>query len=326
MTALSWLYVIIFFSSLCTTAVSTAFILRPFSKFAKQPIYTDGPNWHIKKQGTPTIGGLSFIITGVISVLIIIPLGYNAHFSKQFISILLTVGFAILNGAVGLTDDLIKLLRRNNAGLTPMQKILFQMVIAIAFLYLRYKLFGDETSVEFFKFNIELGWLYYPFCLFIILGIINCANLTDGIDGLASSVSFGIGIGLFFICYTFSSEASITASLIAGIGLGFIIFNINPAKIFMGDTGSLFLGALFVGAVFQTKIPLLSIPLGIIYVIEGISVILQVLFYKKTGRRIFKMAPIHHHLEKCGMDECKICLIAILITLVSSFAIGAIGI
>jgi phospho-N-acetylmuramoyl-pentapeptide-transferase len=164
----------------------------------------------------------------------------------------------------------------------------------------------------------DFGFFYYILSLIILVGITNCANLTDGIDGLASSVAFAIGISLFYFSYGVSdSSAFISATLSAG-ALGFLIFNINPARIFMGDTGSLFLGALVGALAFEMENPLIAVVSGCVYVIEGIRVILQVIFFKTIGKRLFKMAPVHHHLEKCGWDENRICIVSIIITLLIS--------
>jgi phospho-N-acetylmuramoyl-pentapeptide-transferase len=175
-----------------------------------------------------------------------------------------------------------------------------------------------DTAIDTPWGELELGIFYYVIMLLAIVYIINCANLTDGIDGLASSVAFAIGASLLFMTARTEFTAALLASTIIGASLGFLVFNINPAKIFMGDTGSLFFGAITVGCAFAMKNPLIMIFVGGVYLVEGASVILQVLFYKATGKRIFKMAPLHHHLEKCGMGENKICLIAVILTLLLS--------
>ena len=160
--------------------------------------------------------------------------------------------------------------------------------------------------------------IYYFLSIIILVGITNCANLTDGIDGLATSVAFAIGLSVFYISYSRSDAASFISASLIGATVAFLIFNIHPAKVFMGDTGSLFLGALVASLAFELKNPFIAITTGAVYVIEGVSVILQVIYYKATKKRLFKMAPIHHHLEKCGWDENKICLVAIALTLLFS--------
>jgi phospho-N-acetylmuramoyl-pentapeptide-transferase len=168
---------------------------------------------------------------------------------------------------------------------------------------------------------LDLGIFYYPLSLVLLLGIVNCANLTDGIDGLASSVALTIG-SIFLLVSSINIDVSILSSALIGGTLGFLLFNAHPARIFMGDTGSLFLGALAVCLAFSIGNPMIIILIGGVYVIEGISVILQVAVYKATQKRVFKMAPLHHHLEKCGMEESRICTLAVLVTLIlSSFAL-----
>ena len=282
---------------------------------AEQPIYTEGPSWHIAKSGTPTMGGIGFVIavsiTLSVSAIILNALGqYDAA-----LSLTVSLVFALANAAVGLTDDLTKLRRKQNAGLSPLQKLGLQLLFALAYLFCRRTFFGDGTALVFSFGELELGLLYYPFALVMLLGIINCANLTDGIDGLASSVAFSVGICVFFISVSGFTDACAIAGAMVGASVGFLCFNLNPAKIFMGDTGSLFFGALAISAAFSFKNPSAMIPIGGIYVIEGISVILQVLFYKATKKRLFKMAPLHHHLEKSGMSETGICICAMILTL-----------
>jgi phospho-N-acetylmuramoyl-pentapeptide-transferase len=234
-------------------------------------------------------------------------------------SLLLILLFSLMNALIGVIDDIAKLKKQKNKGLSPLQKIIGQLASAVVFLVLRAQLFGNTTSVEFSFGRLELGVFYYPLAVLLLLGIVNCANLTDGIDGLASSVAFTVGVSIFYFSAFSYPEAAVSSVMLVGASLGFLFFNINPAKIFMGDTGSLFLGALAVSAAFSLKNPFLIIPVCSVYVIEGISVILQVAFYKATGKRLFKMAPVHHHLERLGMSETKICMIAMTLTLATSF-------
>ena len=312
------LYIFVFVFTLLSTTFLESKLLPRLSKYAKQPIYADGPSWHQTKQGTPTMGGLGFLISISLSLVIASLFLARADNTQQLHSLLLICGYSILNAFVGIIDDITKLKRKENAGLSPSQKIAFQLVIAIAFIVVRNLLFGVDTSVSLGDFNLELGILYYPLCIIQLLGTVNCANLTDGIDGLASSVAFTIGISLLFLSiYSFNDVALVAIALIAGM-LAFLFFNINPAKIFMGDTGSLFLGAIIASSLYSVGNPFLIIPLGGVYIIEGLSVILQVVYFKLTKRRIFKMAPLHHHLEKCGYSETKICMIAMLFTLLLS--------
>ena len=231
---------------------------------------------------------------------------------------MLSLAYAILNSLIGIIDDLKKLKHKQNDGLTPSQKLFLQFLAAVLFLLARRFLLADTASITFSFGSVDLGIFYYPISIIVLLGVVNSANLTDGIDGLASSVAFSIGISLFYISAALNVETSVIASAIIGTAIGFLIFNLHPAKIFMGDTGSLFFGALISSCAFTLKNPILIIFITGVYILEGVSVILQVSFYKITKKRIFKMAPLHHHLEKCGWTENKICITAILLTFVMS--------
>jgi len=312
-------YALLSFSVFALTVLFEYTFIPFLKKRAHQPIYEEGPNWHLSKSGTPTMGGIAFLIASITALLpaslILILRTENKSIG---ISVIISLVYAVMNSIIGIVDDITKLVRKENAGLTPMQKLFFQFIFAILFLMARAHFLGDTTVLHFSFGNIDIGLLYYPLAIIMLLGIVNCANLTDGIDGLASSVVFAIGIVLLLFSLNNLSDYAIIASLLIGSGLGFLLFNIHPAKIFMGDTGSLFLGALTVCCAFSLNNPLLMVFLGGIYVIEGISVILQVIYFKLTGKRLLKMAPIHHHLEKNGMSECKICMIAIIVTLLLS--------
>ena len=311
------LYLTLFAISFLITLLFTNLLIPVLKKAAKQPIYAVGPKWHLTKSGTPTMGGLAFLIAITLSLsfaaVILIRLNEQDHARE----ILLCLAFAVLNSAVGILDDRAKIRKKENLGLKPYQKLILQALIGIGFLIARALWLGTETTVVFGNLNFDLGFAYYPLSLIIILGITNCANLTDGVDGLLSTVSFAIGVGAFYLGLIFSLPAAIMASALIGAMIAFLIFNVNPAKIFMGDTGSLFLGALVCGIAFALGNPLLSLVLGVVFVFEGASVILQVIGFKLTGKRIFKMAPLHHHLEKYGFGESKICVYAIIITLIS---------
>ncbi len=312
------LYIFVFFSSLLFTAFLEILLIPTLSSKAKQPIYAEGPDWHLKKQGTPTMGGLGFLAATSLALLAAFFFLIYARKIEVALSLITILLFAVSNALVGIIDDLTKLKNKQNQGLTSYQKLGLQFIFAFIFLYLRAELLKASTEIYFSFGNIDLGIFYYPLGILTILGTVNCANLTDGIDGLASGVAFAIGTVLFYMSAALFSDVAIISSAIIGAAVGFLIFNIHPAKIFMGDTGSLFLGALIVGCVFAIGNPLLIIPIGGVYVLEGVSVILQVLSYKLTGKRIFKMAPFHHHLEKCKMSETKICMIAIIATFLLS--------
>ena len=312
------LLILVFLINLIITVLIEKALIPYLKERAKQPIYEGGPAWHLSKSGTPTMGGLAFMISVSLSLLAVSLLLMTGRSRIGGISLLISVLFSVGNSLIGIFDDMMKLRRRQNAGLSPMQKILLQTVMAVIFLMARAHFLGEESSVELWFGRINLGLLYYPLCMIIILGVVNCANLTDGIDGLASSVAVTIGIVFLMLGYGVSHEAPFISSALVGAGCGFLFFNTAPAKIFMGDTGSLFLGALAVSLSFSMKNPIMIIFIGVVYVIEGASVILQVLVYKLTKRRLFKMAPLHHHLEKCGISENRICIIGVTVTLIFS--------
>ena len=312
-------YVLIFTLSFVLTAIFERNLIPTLRRFARQPIYEDGPAWHSKKRGTPTMGGLAFLIS------IILALSSSAVFLfmksdySSAISMIITIVFTSLNALIGIIDDSAKLKsNKNQGGLTPRQKLIFHSLLAGAFLTARRFLLGELPKLSFAGGSLDVGFIYYPIALFIIVGIINSANLTDGIDGLASGVAFSIGVALFYISCALSTEVAFVSSAIIGASVGFLIFNLHPAKVFMGDTGSLFFGSLSICAVFALGNPLLILMIGGVYVIEGFSVVLQVLYYKKTKRRLFKMAPLHHHFEKLGWSENTICIVAILLTFIFS--------
>lgn len=312
------LYITVFAITLLITAIAEAYLIPRLSASAKQPIYKDGPSWHIAKSGTPTMGGLAFLLAVSLSLSLASAFLFMTERVEEAVSVITVTAFGVLNALVGIIDDLTKLRRKKNAGLSPKQKLFIQLILSALFLLARKIIFLDTTVLYFSFGKIDLGFFYYPIALLMLLGIINCANLTDGIDGLAASVAFSVAVSLFYISASLFTDSALIASAVIGASVGFLIFNINPAKIFMGDTGSLFFGAILVGAVFSLKNPLIMIFVGGVYVIEGISVVLQVLSYKLTKKRIFKMAPLHHHLERCGLGENKICMIAIIATFIMS--------
>lgn len=290
--------------------------LIPFLRRLKygQTILEIGPKWHQKKQGTPTMGGIMFIIgitvavvAGYVSYKFSMPDGASI---QKIDNIRLWAGFimALGYGLVGFLDDYIKVVKKRNLGLTATQKLVGQLFIAFFYLAVIY-LAGDTSTIVIIPFlgQIDLGILYYPFAVFIIVGVVNAVNLTDGIDGLASSVTFVVGICFMLIASILMlPEMNILATALAGGCLGFLVWNFYPAKVFMGDTGSLFLGGMVVALGFGIRMPVLLIFVGIIYAVETLSVIMQVTSFKLTGKRIFKMSPIHHHFEMSGWSEVKI--------------------
>ena len=244
-------------------------------------------------------------------------LWFDATLSPTLIFVLL---FAVANGFIGLIDDGTKLKNRQNLGLLPWQKLFLQSFFVGSFLYLMYRFSGNAQSFRipfsnlFTKMNLPLLFLLFIF----LLGILNCVNLSDGIDGLTASSSVIIGVFFLLEGVLYHTIPLITlGAVLIGTMLGFLLFNKHPAKIFMGDTGSLFLGALLAGTVFLTDTPAVLPIYSFLFLLEGISVILQVLVFKRTGKRLFLMAPLHHHLEKCGWSENKIVLVFSFITLLS---------
>lgn len=315
------LYITVFIISFSFTVLIEKKLLPMLKQYAKQPIYDGGPSWHLQKSGTPTMGGLAFVIA--ISTSLIIPASVMLAIGEFEItlSIVTCALYAIVNALIGVYDDLKKLKRQKNKGLSAKGKLLFQTLTAIAFLAARAVIFKNNTSLSFSFGSLDIGLWYYPLSIFILVGIVNCANLTDGIDGLASSVAFSIGISLTYVAIALSFDVASLASAIVGATIAFLIFNLHPAKIFMGDTGSLYFGALIGGGGIMLGNPLLIIPIAGVYVLEGVSVILQVIFFKLKGKRIFKMAPLHHHMEKSGWSENRICIVAILLTFLFSLPI-----
>ena len=280
----------------------------------------DGPKSHFKKQGTPTMGGIIIIIAMVlVAIGICIYFTINGQITiahKILPVLLLTLGF----GMIGFIDDFKKLVLKNTKGLKPSYKMLGLLIISVIYvIYLIYVLkIGTQTYIPIWKQYIDLPiYLYIPFAILVILGTTNAVNLTDGIDGLASSVSAIILTCLTVIGIMFGQpEISVFGSIVIGAVLGFLMFNLHPAKVFMGDTGSLLLGGVISAIALYLKMPLLLLLIAIIPVIETISVIIQVAYFKKTGKRVFKMTPIHHHFELSGWTENKVVVIFSVITLI----------
>lgn len=313
-----------------TTILIIAFVVTVILGFIIIPILRkfkvgqierdDGPQSHLKKQGTPTMGGIIMIITMillVIGVYVFLSIKENNDIANKLVPMLiLTLGF----GVIGFIDDFKKLVLKNTEGLKPSYKMLGLLIISVIYVvYLIYGLhLGTETYIPFLKQYITMPLiLYIPFAIFVILATTNAINLTDGIDGLSSSVSVIIVTCLTLIGIAFKvQEVSIFGSIVIGAILGFLMFNLHPAKVFMGDTGSLLLGGVISALALYLKMPLLLIVIAFIPVIETISVIIQVLYFKKTGKRFFKMAPLHHHFELSGWKENKVVIVFSLITLV----------
>ena len=306
----------IFFISLpitfCVTLLMTKKLIPVLSKRKiGQKILEIGPNWHESKNGTPTMGGISFVFASLVAFALMLTI-VGTQLEEREISIMINVfTYGLFNAIIGAIDDIAKIRKRKNEGLTPRGKLVLQSVASILFLIMMKKTVGLSTAllIPFTKFQLELGFLYYVFAFFLLCGITNAVNLTDGIDGLASTCVMTVGAFFVFVSLTKTESASLSflGGVLLGTSLAFLIYNLHPAKIFMGDTGSLFYGGLIVSSSFLLDSPLLVLLYGFCFLFEAISVIMQVTYFKITrGKRLFKMAPIHHHLEKIGFSEMKI--------------------
>ena len=290
-------------------------ILR--SHKAGQKILDIGPRWHKYKEGTPTMGGIGFILPILLVMAVYFVLAAINHNAERLIPLALTLAYAVGNGAIGFVDDYCKLIKKQNEGLTAKQKLLLQLVLASAYVcVMSYTGHMDTAiSIPFCKQPLELGFAWYPIAVILLTGVVNGANLTDGIDGLASSVTFVIGG--FFAVWAFvalDEQLSMVGALLLGATLGFLVYNFHPAKVFMGDTGSLFLGALVIAGALQAGEAVVGLVISGVFTLEMLSSFLQTTFFKLSrrfskdhvGRRIFKMAPLHHHFEQCGWNEYRI--------------------
>lgn len=297
------------------------FIIVPILKKLKvgQIERDDGPESHLKKQGTPTMGGI-IIMLGIGIVTIAAYIYYrtvDVELARNLLPILgLTIGF----GAIGFIDDFKKLVLKNTKGLKPSLKMLGLLIISVVYIIYLIKGLNLETDtyIPILKEYINIPiYAYIPFAILVILATTNAVNLTDGIDGLSSSVCTIIITCLTIIATTLGvKEIVIFGAIVIGAVLGFLMFNIHPAKVFMGDTGSLFLGGVISGIALYLKMPLILLLIALIPVIETLSVIIQVTYFKKTGKRVFKMAPIHHHLELSGWRENQVVMLFSVITLI----------
>ena len=302
-------------------SIIMGFIIIPILKKRKvgQIERDDGPQSHLKKQGTPTMGGIIIIIAMILVVIgtyAYLFINGETDFANRLLPILLlTIGF----GFIGFIDDFKKLVLKNTEGLKPSYKMIGLLIISVAYvIYLVYGLkIETQTYIPIIKTYIDMPiYIYIPFAILVILGATNAVNLTDGIDGLSSSVCAIIITCLAVIGITLQVyEVSIFASIVIGAVLGFLMFNIHPAKVFMGDTGSLMLGGVISGLALYLEMPLLLLVIALIPVLETISVMIQVAYFKKTGKRFFKMAPLHHHFELSGWKENKVVIVFSVVTL-----------
>ena len=335
-------YIVSIGACLFLTAVLLYYVI-PILKGHKigQSIRAEGPSWHNTKAGTPTMGGICFIMA-----ILFVSAGFTVYYAlkeeqKRLIPLALTLGLAVFNGLIGFVDDYCKLLKKENEGLTPGQKFTLQVVVAVLYTVALTATGYLDTNlyIPILDLSVELGFIYYFFAVFLIVGMVNSVNLTDGIDGLASTVTLVVAFFFSLVAFNVMSDSLILISgALVGAMIGFLIFNLHPAKVFMGDTGSLFLGGIAIikyliqlinskatvvfmgdtgslflggmvtGAAFLINNPLIIVIAGGVFVVEALSDIIQVGVFKLSGRkiRVFKMAPIHHHFEKCGWKEGKI--------------------
>jgi phospho-N-acetylmuramoyl-pentapeptide-transferase len=267
------------------------------------------------------MGGICFIMAILAVMTVVSVISATKGGANELIPLALALGLATLNGMIGFFDDYTKLIKKQNEGFSAKQKILLQSLVAIVYLVAMALTDNINTSlhIPFTSVSLELGIFYYVFAFILIIGFVNSVNLTDGIDGLASSVTLVVGI--FFSVVAFTTDHRILALIgasIIGATAGFLMYNFYPARVFMGDTGSLFLGGLVVGATFVLDEPMIIFLVGVIYLAEALSDIIQVGVFKLSGRkkRVFKMAPIHHHFEQCGWSEIKVVAVFSLVTLI----------
>ncbi|MDO4939312.1 MAG: phospho-N-acetylmuramoyl-pentapeptide-transferase [Lachnospiraceae bacterium] len=269
-----------------------------------------GPQEHQKKSGTPTMGGIMFIIAIAITA---------CFFAGKYPMIIPVAVFILLFGIIGFLDDYLKVVKKQNEGLKVWQKILMQFIITAIFAFYLYRHpdIGSRIIIPFTGAVVNLGWLFLPFVFFVVIGTDNGVNFTDGLDGLCASVT--CAVAAFFAAAAIKLDIQIApiAGAVSGAMMGYLIWNVYPAKVFMGDTGSLALGGFVASFALMTRLPLFIVIVGIIYLIEVLSVILQVGYFKAThGKRLFKMAPIHHHFELCGWKETRVVAVFTVVTII----------
>ena len=313
-------------------AALTGIALIPYLKKIHfgQTILDIGPAWHKDKQGTPIMGGFMFIIGSLVSSAV----GYTFYRLFYYdvdadialngmLKLISCMVFSVLFSAIGFADDYIKAVKKQNLGLNAKQKMIFQFLICSVFLAVLYFLGDKSTEIDLMFLKFDMGIFYYPFMILVMIYVSNAVNLTDGVDGLCGSVTSVTMLALTTVCMVLKEyEISMFAISVAGGCLGFLVWNLHPAKCFMGDTGSMYLGGVYVAVSLMTHNHLLMILIGLVYILEALSVVIQgsyfkitaKIHYKKTGekgkgKRIFKMSPIHHHFEMCGYSEYRIVIL-----------------
>lgn len=314
-----------------TVTTVLGFFMIPWLRKLKfgQTILDIGPKWHKKKQGIPTMGGIMFIIGVTVSFVAVYVTDYLTG-KKIFPDGMATadydkmrlwggIAMALLFAFIGFMDDYIKVVKKRNLGLTIKQKTFMQLLVAVAYTTVLYYSGSAVTYIPFIG-KVDMGWFFWIFAICVLYGAINAINFTDGLDGLCSSVTLTVAVSFIVMAAILKfTGISILAAALAGGCAGFLVWNHYPAKVFMGDTGSLFLGGLVVALAFGINCPVILIPVGIIYIIEALSDVIQITYFKAThGKRIFKMAPIHHHFEMSGWSEVKIVSVFTTINLIGA--------
>ena len=310
--------------SMAVTGIS-GYWLIPMLKKLKfgQTINDIGPTWHKGKEGTPTMGGLMMILgamlalaAGYITLILAVPQFLTEQYFAENIRFFASIGAALGFGLIGFIDDFTKIRHHENLGLTAKQKMVPQVVLAAIYVFVMYKFgeCGTEVAIPFFG-NIDFGFFYFFISIFLIVGFVNAVNLTDGLDGLCSSVTFVVSVGMVIISAVRYPGIGLFSTAIAGACAGFLLWNFYPAKTFMGDTGSMFLGGSVIAMCFGVSYPTLIFFICIVYFCEALSLMIQVCYFKAThGKRLFKMTPIHHHFELSGYSEVKIVILFSMVT------------
>ncbi len=287
---------------------------------AGQKILEIGPRWHKSKEGTPIMGGLAFIVATLAVMAVAFITALCRHENSMLIPLALTYGLAVFNGAIGYMDDYTKLIKKQNEGFKEYQKFTLQVLIAVIYTVAMIKTgnLGTELIIPYSNISVDLGRFYYVIVVVFIVGMANSANFTDGVDGLLSSVTAVISVFLIVMGFLLDSKGVIMlSSALLGSVCGFLVYNFYPARVFMGDTGSLFIGGAIAGAAIMTNQLIIVLIASVIFVAETASVILQRMYFKIThGKRLFKMAPIHHHFEMLKWSEIKIVSVFSFVTLI----------